>query len=74
LVYYHPGIEVYYQDEDSSSFALCPGDNEKCSLKRKGLFEACNHLYYPLMNFQGKDCQLKNSRVNFDITEMESLK
>jgi hypothetical protein len=51
LIYYHPGVEVYYENPDSSSFSVCAGDNDKCSLNRKGLYEVCNHLFYPLMNF-----------------------
>jgi predicted lipase len=38
IVYYHPGVEVYYESPDSKSFSICAGDNDKCSLKRKGQF------------------------------------
>jgi hypothetical protein len=73
LAYFHPGVEVYYDDMDSSSFSLCAGDNDKCSLKRQGLYEVCNHLYYPLMSFEGNGCQVRNSKFNFGITEVETL-
>jgi hypothetical protein len=74
LIYYHPGVEVYYENPDSSSFTICAGDNDKCSVKRKGLYEVCNHLYYPLMSYQGNGCNVKNSNFNFGITERETLK
>lgn len=74
LAYFHPGVEVYYEEQDSSWFSLCAGDNGKCSLRRKGLYEVCNHLYYPLMSFAGSGCQVRNTKPNFGITEVEALR
>ncbi len=60
---------MYYGDGDVSNFNMCAGDNDKCSLNRKGLYEVCNHLYYPLMNFSGNSCSVKNAQYSFGITE-----
>lgn len=70
IVYYNPGVEVYYSDQDSSDFNMCAGDNDKCSLRRRGMYEVCNHLYYPLMNFKGDICSVMNNKYNYGITEV----